>query len=326
MSRNSVDLVRYPDQAATSASGIDRRDVCRAGMGVLIAMVSGAQPSLAQPRQPAAGLVRTIPSTGEQIPAVGLGSWITFNVGNDPQLLARSTDVMRAFFESGGRMIDCSPMYGSSQQTIGHGLQQLGYPRAPFSAEKVWTSSDGPGQIERTRQAWGVERFDLLQIHNLVAWDRHLPKLAEMKAAGRLRYIGLTTSHGLRHPQVERILQQHPIDFLQLTYNVVDREAESRLLPLAQERGVAIIVNRPFRQGGLIRRVERQRLPEWAKEAGAESWAQFLLKFIISHPAVTCAIPATTRVEHVRENLACAGGVMPDMKLRSRIAEHVAGL
>ena len=127
MSRNSVDLVRYPDQAATSASGIDRRDVCRAGMGVLIAMVSGAQPSLAQPRQPAAGLVRTIPSTGEQIPAVGLGSWITFNVGNDPQLLARSTDVMRAFFESGGRMIDCSPMYGSSQQTIGHGLQQLGW-------------------------------------------------------------------------------------------------------------------------------------------------------------------------------------------------------
>ncbi|MGI9409379.1 MAG: aldo/keto reductase [Hyphomicrobiaceae bacterium] len=271
-------------------------------------------------------LTRAIPSSGERMPIVGLGSWITFNVGDDAELLSRSSDVIRAFLDAGGRMIDCSPMYGSSQSTIGHALKQLGGPKSVFSAEKVWTSSNGPAQIEKTRSFWGVPSFDLIQVHNLVAWEAHLPLLAEMKAEGRLRYIGLTTSHGLRHRQLERILSKEPIDFVQLTYNAVDRDAERRLLPLARERGIAVIVNRPFRQGRLVHRAERHPLPEWAAKVGARSWAQLLLKFVISHPAVTCAIPATTRVDHVRENIGCAEGVMPDAEARKRIADHVARL
>ncbi len=271
-------------------------------------------------------LSRPIPSSGEPMPIVGLGSWITFNIGNDPKLLARSTNVIRAFFEAGGRMIDSSPMYGSSQATIGHALKQLEYPQALFSAEKVWTSSRGAAQIEQTRNFWGVPQFDLIQVHNLVAWEQQLRLLAEMKSSGKLRYVGLTTSHGLRHRQLERLMSQEKIDFVQLTYNAVDRDAEKRLLPLAQERGIAIIANRPFRQGHLVRQAERHPLPDWAADVGATSWAQLLLKYVVSHPAVTCAIPATTRVDHVRENVASATGVMPDAKMRQRIAKHIASL
>ena len=302
---------------------MDRRQVCMAGSAALITALSGSTPANAT-QGPL--ITRPIPSSGEQLPLVGLGSWITFNVGRDAAALAQSTAVIRTFFEAGGRMIDCSPMYGSSQSTIGHALAKLGYPKELFSAEKVWTSSGGTAQIERTRQYWGVPKFDLIQIHNLVAWQDHLAMLTGMKSAGRLRYIGITTSHGLRHRQVERIMAGNPIDFVQLTYNAVDRDVEKRILPLARERGIAVIVNRPFRQGSLVRQMERHPLPNWAGEAGATSWAQFLLKFIISHPAVTCAIPATTRVDHVRENLACARSPLPDAKLRQRMADHVARL
>ncbi|MEM9027128.1 MAG: aldo/keto reductase [Pseudomonadota bacterium] len=272
--------------------------------------------------------LRTIPSSGEQIPAVGLGTWITFNVGQVQDLLDSSTAVVKAFFEAGGRMIDSSPMYGSAQTTVGYALSKLGKPDQLFSAEKVWTTSgnNGPAQIEETRRRWQVPQFDLLQIHNLVAWEAHLETLARMKADKQLRYVGLTTSHGLRHAQVEHILSNHAIDFVQLTYNVVDRDAERRLLPLARERGVAVIVNRPFRQGALVRRLERHPLPAWVAETGATTWAQFLLKFIISHPAVTCAIPATTRVDHVRENMAAAQGAPLSEPLRKRMLAYVAHL
>ena len=271
---------------------------------------------------------RRIPSTGEAIPIVGLGTWITFNVGDDPALRDACANVMASFFEAGGRMIDSSPMYGSSQPVVGHGLQKLGRPRALFSAEKVWTSSgaDGPSQIEQSRLFWGVPRFDLVQVHNLLAWQAHLRTLFEMKAAGAVRYVGITTSDGRRHDLVERIMRNQPIDFVQFSYNVVDREAEARLLPLAAERGVAVIINRPFRQGALIRRLEGEPLPKWAAELGASSWAQFILKFVLSHPAVTVAIPATTRVDHVRENLAAAAGPMPNAAMRERIAAHVKDL
>lgn len=303
-----------------SGAAFNRRQALMAAAGMLAA--SGL-PWQAEARSPDI-VRRVIPSTGLELPVVGLGSWITFNVGQDAKLLENCINVVRAFFSGGGRMIDCSPMYGSSQATIGQALKSLGYPNSLFSAEKVWTSSDGSRQIEKTRSYWGVPSFDLIQIHNLVAWQRHLPLLSEMKAAGKLGYIGITTSHGLRHNQVEQIIAQHDaIDFVQITYNAVDRDVERRILPLAQERGVAVIVNRPYRQGQLTRRLEGRPLPDWAGEAGASSWAQLLLKFIISHPAVTCAIPATTRVDHVRENLACASGPMPDAKLRTRIANHI---
>jgi diketogulonate reductase-like aldo/keto reductase len=272
--------------------------------------------------------MRPIPATAEVIPAVGLGSWITFNVGNDPVRMNECADVMAAFFEAGGRMIDCSPMYGSSQPVIGHGLERLGHPKALFSAEKVWTSSgeNGPAQIEQSRQFWGVRQFDLLQIHNLLAWKDHLPTLLEMKAAGTLRYVGITTSEGRRHDLFEEIMRRQPLDFVQLTYNIVDREAEERLLPLAADRGMAVIVNRPFQQGALTGRLEGEPLPEWAKAIGASTWAQFILKFILSHPAVTVAIPATTRVDHVRENVAAASGVLPDAAMRDRMAAYVRDL
>jgi diketogulonate reductase-like aldo/keto reductase len=271
---------------------------------------------------------RPIPSTREELPIVGLGTWITFNVGNDPVLRDESAGVMAAFFAAGGRMIDSSPMYGSSQPVIGYGLQKLGRPAALFSAEKVWTSSAaaGPPQIEQSRRFWGVPKFDLLQVHNLLSWKPHLQMLFQMKAAGTVRYVGITTSEGRRHDLLEQIMRNEPIDFVQFSYNVVDREAEARLLPLAAERGISVIINRPFRQGALTDRLKREKLPEWAAETGASSWAQLMLKFILAHPAVTVAIPATTRADHVRENLSAAAGVLPDAAMRERISAHVKAL
>lgn len=268
---------------------------------------------------------RAIPSGGEALPAVGLGSWITFNVGDDPQARAQCAEVMRAFFQAGGRMIDSSPMYGSAQAVIGAGLKAPGMPGTLFAADKVWTGSgrNGPAQIEESRARWGVPRFDLLQVHNLLGWEEHLPTLFAMKAEGRLRYVGITTSEGRRHGEFERIMRSQKLDFVQFTYNPADREVEDRLLPLARERGMAVIVNRPFRQGALTRALARAPLPGWAAEIGCASWAQVVLKFILSHPAVTCAIPATTRVDHVRENMAAAGGPMPDEALRRRIVAAV---
>ncbi|HEX6434765.1 MAG TPA: aldo/keto reductase, partial [Gemmatimonadales bacterium] len=256
----------------------------------------------------AAPLTKPIPSTGEQLPLVGLGTWITFNVGDDPELREECAAVIKAFFAAGGRLIDSSPMYGSSQPVVGYSLSRLGKPSSLFSADKVWTSSGsgGPRQIEESRTHWGVPRFDLLQVHNLLSWEEHLPTLLAMKSAGRLRYVGITTSEGRRHREVEKIMAAQPIDFVQVTYNPLDREIEERILPLARDRGIAVIANRPFREGALIRSLSGEPLPSWAGELGAGSWAQFILKFIISHPAVTCAIPATSQVSHVRENLAAA--------------------
>jgi diketogulonate reductase-like aldo/keto reductase len=270
---------------------------------------------------------KPIPSTGEPLPVVGLGSWVTFNVGEDPVLNDECAAVMAAFFEMGGRMIDSSPMYGSSQSTIGYGLRKLGYPKTLFSADKVWTSNvNGREQIERSRANWGVVRFDLLQVHNLVSWEKHLQTLFAMKADAKVRYVGITTSEGRRHDEIERIMASQPIDFVQVTYNVLDREVEARILPLAQERGIAVIANRPFRQGDLIRQIGQHPLPEWVAETGASSWAQFILKFIVSHPAITCAIPATTRIDHVRENVAAGIGIVPDQAVRRRMADYVRQL
>jgi diketogulonate reductase-like aldo/keto reductase len=273
-------------------------------------------------------LTRPVPSSGEALPLVGLGSWITFNVGNDRALREQCTAVMRAFFDAGGRMIDSSPMYGSSQEVIGEGLARIGPPRRLFAADKVWIGSGarGPAQIEASRQLWRIPRFDLLQVHNLLAWEEHLPALMAMKREGRLRYVGITTSEGRRHREFEQIMRVYPLDFVQFSYNVLDREAEQRLLPLARERRIAVIVNRPFRRGDLTRALARHPLPPWAAEIGCTSWAQILLKFIVAHPAVTCAIPATSNVDHVRENLAAARGPMPDESMRKRIVDHVERL
>jgi diketogulonate reductase-like aldo/keto reductase len=284
--------------------------------------LAAAGPAVAQP----APLTRPIPSSGEAIPRVGLGTWITFNVGQDPPARARCAQVMQAFFEAGGRVIDSSPMYGSSQGVVGEGLKILGAQQRVFSADKVWTRGDGAAQVEASRALWQLPRFDLLQVHNLVAWDQQLPLLQRMKERGQLRYVGITTSEGRRHREFEQIMRNERLDFVQFTYNLLDREAEQRLLPLATERGIAVLVNRPFQQGELLRLLQRHPLPSWAAEIECTSWAQFALKFVISHPAVTCAIPATRRVDHVRENLGTARGRLPDEAMRRRMASHVAGL
>jgi len=282
--------------------------------------------ALAQTPTPARVAVKAIPSSGEELPVIGLGSWITFNVGNDPPARANCAEVMRNFFAMGGRLIDSSPMYGSSQGVIGEGLKKLGMPPRLFPADKVWTSSGGAAQIEASRLLWQVPRFDLLQVHNLLGWQEQLPLLLSMKAAEKLRYVGITTSEGRRHREFEQIMRSHRLDFVQLTYNPLDREAEQRLLPLARERGIAVLANRPFREGALLRQLQRHPLPDWAREIDCTSWAQLVLKFIVSHPAVTCAIPATSRVDHVRENMAAAGGRMPDEAMRRRIAQHIEKL
>jgi len=304
---------------------IDRREFMKVALATASLAPLVAAPARASPAKLKA---RRIEATGESMPLVGLGSWITFNVGRDPKLLDESTKVIAAFLAGGGRMIDSSPMYGSSQATIGHALGKLGHPKTLFSAEKVWTSSksNGPRQIAQTQAYWGVKRFDLLQIHNLLNWRDHLETLNTMKAAGELRTIGITTSHGARHRQLEEIMTSKPIDFVQVTYNIVDREVEKRILPLARDKGINVIINRPFQRGALLDQLKSKPLPPWAAETGASSWAQFLLKYVISHPAVTCAIPATTRVDHVRENLFTATGVLPDAQLRERMADYIRQL
>jgi diketogulonate reductase-like aldo/keto reductase len=273
-------------------------------------------------------LTRAIPTTGERIPAIGMGTWITFNVGRDRQRRDQRTKVMQAFFDLGGGMIDSSPMYGSSEDVIGYGLKRIANKKALFSATKVWTvlRALGVRQMNASRELWGVERFDLMQIHNMLDWDAHIDTLKDWKAQGRIRYIGMTTSHGERHDAMAKVMAAQPLDFVQFTYNILDREAERRLLPLAAERRLAVIVNRPFRQGALIDAVKRHKLPPWASEIDCANWAQFLLKFIVSHPAVTCAIPATSRVDHMHENMGALHGRLPDQAMRRRMIRYVESL
>lgn len=273
-------------------------------------------------------LRKVIPSSGEQIPVIGMGTSITFNIGNDPVALVQRANVLRTFFEMGGGMLDSSPMYGSSETVIGRLLRQSNPQPSLFSATKLWTSSgeDGPEEIEASRELWGLNQFDLLQVHNLLAWQTHLETLFAMKEKGELRYVGITTSHGRRHDDLERIMREWPIDFIQASYNIVDRKLEERILPLAAERGIAVIANRPFRRGDLIDHVKRYPLPEWAQEIDCHNWAAFLLKFIVTHPAITCAIPATSRTDHMRENMGAMLGEMPDAATRRRMIAYVEAL
>lgn len=273
-------------------------------------------------------LTRPIPATGEALPVIGMGSWITFNVGGDAYLRDKRVQVLRAFFEHGGGAVDSSPMYGSSEEVIGHCLRVIGGSPPLFAATKVWTSGrdSGIAEMEHSRSLWGVARFDLMQVHNLLDWQTHLDTLTAWKAEGRVRTVGITTSHGRRHDDVVHIMTHAPIDFVQFTYNLVDREAERRLLPLAADKGLAVIINRPFRRGALFDRFAGNPLPGWAAEIGCTNWAQVFLKFVISHPAVTCAIPATSRVDHMNENMGAGAGPLPDAALRREMVRTIERL
>ena len=278
--------------------------------------------------QPSPRLTKPIPSTGERIPVIGMGTWLTFNAGRSAEAHARLRPVLQAFFDNGGRLIDSSPMYNSSEYVVGRLLPQMRSRPATFAASKVWIFGKriGVAQMEESRKLWGVARFDLMQVHNLMDWEGHLETLKEWKAAGRVRYIGVTTSHGRRHDELERIMQREPLDSVQVTYNLADRSADARLLPLARERRMAVITNRPLDGGELFQRVRGKTIPAWAAEFDCQNWAQFFLKFVVSHPSVTCAIPATSQVAHMIENMGASVGRLPDASLRRRMAAHFDSL
>jgi diketogulonate reductase-like aldo/keto reductase len=269
-------------------------------------------------------IIKTIPATNEHLPVIGMGSWITFDVAHNPYESVARVKVLQAFFDYGGALIDSSPMYGSSEEVIGKVLKKIANKDALFAATKVWILGKNSGirQMESSQHLWGVKRFDLMQIHNMLDWETHWETLREWKAAGRVRFVGITTSHGSRHEALVKAMEKTPFDFVQFTYNLEDREVEKKLLPLARERGMAVIINRPFQRGGLFNHVRGKPLPPWAAEFDCHNWAQFLLKFIVSHPAVTCAIPATSRVDHMLENMGAGFGRLPDAATRKRMIEY----
>ncbi len=267
-------------------------------------------------------LERPVPSSGEKIPAVGLGTWRTFDVGASATERAPLKDVLQRFAELGGRVVDSSPMYGAAESVVGDLATDLAITDKLFLATKVWTSGrdSGVAQMEQSLRRLRTQRLDLLQIHNLLDWRTHLRTLREWKATGRVRYVGVTHYTSSAYDELERVLRGEPLDFVQVNYSLGEREAERRILPLARDRGVAVLANRPFSEGNLFQRVRGQALPEWAAELDCESWAQFFLKWILAHSAVTCVIPATSRPQHLVDNMKAGTGNLPDSATRERMA------
>jgi diketogulonate reductase-like aldo/keto reductase len=268
-------------------------------------------------------LTRQIPASGEAIPIIGLGTWQTFDIGARAPERATLQDVLDAFAAAGDRpMVDTSPMYGNAETVLGDLMAASDLHQRLFVATKVWTSGRSAGiqQMQSSLRKLRVERVDLMQVHNLVDVETHLDTLQGWKRDGLVRYVGVTHYTASAHEALARVLVRHQVDFVQLNYSVGEPEAERRLLPLAQERGIAVIVNRPFGGGGLLRTLRSRPLPAWAADLGCETWGQLLLKFVVSHPAVTCAIPATSKPDHLRENLAAGDGPLPAADLRARIA------
>ena len=235
---------------------------------------------------------------------------------------------MQAFFDKGGQLIDSSPMYGSAEAVTGALLKNVNNTQDLFTATKVWTygKQDGIEQMQQSMQRLGVERIDLMQIHNLRDWETHIDTLVDWKESGKIRYIGITTSHGRYHRELDKLLRTLPLDFVQFSYNIVDREVEQNLLPLAQERGIATLINRPYQRGSLFRKTRGRSLPPWAEDFDCASWGQFFLKFIASHPGVTCVIPATSKLKHMLDNMAAGFGRLPDAATRRRMIELVESL
>ncbi|OEY68100.1 aldo/keto reductase [Marinobacter sp. X15-166B] len=272
---------------------------------------------------------RTIPSTDEGIPVIGLGTARTFNVSPDNQsAMAALRQVLNHFYQGGGRVVDSSPMYGHAETVVGQLAADLGIADELFMATKVWTrgQQEGIAQMQRSAQRMGGGPLELMQVHNLVDTEAHLETLKAWREEGRIRYIGVTHSRTRAFDELTRLCEQEPLDFVQFNYNIHEREAEKRLLPAARENGVATLINEPFAKGSLFRLVRGQALPDWAADLGVASWAQFFLKFIVSHPAVTCAIPATSNPEHALDNIGAAHGYVPDLKERRRMAEHVQAM
>jgi diketogulonate reductase-like aldo/keto reductase len=267
-------------------------------------------------------LERRIPSSGEMLPAVGIGTWRVFDVGTSDEARAPIKEVLRRFAELGGRAIDSSPMYGAAETVVGDLATEVGVLDRLFLATKVWTSGREAGirQMDESFRRLRASRVDLMQIHNLLDWSTHLRTLREWKAKGRIRYVGVTHYTESAYDELERVLRAEALDFVQVNYSVDERESERRILPLARERGVAVIANRPFAEGALFGRVRGKPLPAWAVEIECDSWAQVFLKWILGNPAVTCVIPGTGKPEHLLDNMKAAAGRLPDAAMRARIA------
>ena len=285
-------------------------------------------PMSAAENETARMLTRPIPSTAEKIPMVGLGTWQVFDVGASPNERQPLKEVLTRFVQLGGRVIDTSPMYGRAESVIGDLTSELNLRDSLFLATKVWTSGKQAGidSMERSLARLRTKRLDLMQVHNLVDLDTQLATMRAWKEEGRIRYIGITHYVDSAFPEVEKILRSEKLDFLQINYSIVDRAADERLLPLARERGVAVLINRPFASGDLFSRLRSKPLPDWASEFECQSWAQFLLKWILGNAAVTCAIPATGNVRHLEDNMTAGTGRLPDEKMRQRMAQLVAQL
>jgi diketogulonate reductase-like aldo/keto reductase len=268
---------------------------------------------------------RPIPSSGQQLPVVGVGTWQTFNVGDDAGRRAQLAEVLRTLFDAGGSVIDSSPMYGSSEEVVGDLLKAARSRDKAFVATKVWTAGRDAGiaQMRNSMKLMVADPVDLMQVHNLIDVKTHLATLRAWKKEGRVRYLGVTHYTPSAYSALEAVMRAETLDFVQLNYALDDRQAEQHLLPLAAERGMAVLVNQPFGGGGLIRKLSSRPLPGWAAEIGAASWAQILLKFVLGHPAVTCVIPGTSRLEHMSDNAKAGFGPYPDAAMRKRMAETI---
>ena len=300
---------------------LSRRDTLR----VFGATAAGALLGRSGPGASPEPLLRAIPSSGERIPVVGLGTWSTFDVGSSAAERQPLEEVLTRFSERGGRVVDSSPMYGRSEAVVGEIAAKRGITGKLFLATKVWTRGRAAGieQMETSERLLGTKRLDLLQVHNLLDVDTHLATLRAWKEKGRVRYIGVTHYNESAYPEVERVLLREKLDFLQVNYSLSERGAEKRILPLARDKGVAVLVNRPFGGGEALRRVLSRPLPPWAAEFDCTSWAQFFLKWILAHTAVTCAIPATNKRAHLDDDLDAALGRLPGEALRRRMIEAV---
>lgn len=270
---------------------------------------------------------RKIPTTGEMLPVVGCGTWQTFDIGTAPAERAPRGEVLKALFEAGGSVVDSSPMYGRAEGVVGDLLADSNGRAKAFIATKVWTSGkeQGIAQMQQSMKLLRANPLDLMQIHNLLDWQTHLPTLRAWKKDGRFRYIGVTHYTESAHDSLIAVLQRETFDFVQINYALDDRGAERRLLPTARDKGVAVIVNMPFGGGGLLRKLSSRKLPDWAGEIGCTSWAQILLKFVLANPAVTCVIPGTSRPEHMRDNALAGSGALPDTALLKRMTAELGG-
>ncbi len=307
---------------------ISRRDATRLLAGTAASLLISRSLTAQEAEKARTTLQRAIPSSGEKLPAIGLGTYQSFDVGASAAERQPVEEVLRAFVKLGGRVIDSSPMYGKSEEVIGDLSAKAGVQKELFLATKVWTQGKDAGiaSMERSFTRMQTKRMDLMQVHNLVDVQTHLATLREWKEQSRVRYIGITHYTAGSHNEVARVLDREKIDFVQINYSITERAADERLFKIAQDRGVAVIVNRPFGGGGLFGRVRGKALPEWAAEFDCATWAQFLLKWIIAHPAVTCAIPATSKVAHLEDNMRAGIGRLPDAKTRARMIEVVAAL